>query len=81
MGSFRAGDIAYIIESDRIIREGKILRCTGGLYLLRFTEGGGISVKEHRLYHKEEDAQAEIDRIRKERNPMRHFGDVRLSVR
>ena len=69
MGTFKAGDIAYIVESGRIIREGKIMRCTGGLFLLKFTEGGGTTVKEHRLYHREEDAQAEIDRIRKERKP------------
>lgn len=67
MKNFRAGDIAYLIESDRNIREGKILQCSGGIYLLRFTEGGGTSVKEHRLYRSEEDAQAELDRIRAER--------------
>lgn len=67
MGRFRAGDAAFIVESERIIREGKIVKCTGGIYLFRFIEGGGISVKEHRLYHSEEEAQTEIDRIRLER--------------
>ena len=67
MGRFRAGDAAYIVESERVVREGKIVKCTGGIYLFRFAEGGAISVKEHRLYHSEEEAQTEIDRIRHER--------------
>lgn len=80
MRDFKVGDIVYIVESERIIREGKIMRCTGGLYLLRFTEGGGTAVKKHRLYHKEESAQAEIDRVRKIKSPQRYYGDVRLPV-
>ena len=54
------------------------MKCTGGLYLLKFDYGGGTYVKEHRLYSSEEDAQAEIDRIRALRNSNRYYGDVRL---
>lgn len=63
MGDFRTGDIAYIIESNRFIREGKIRKCSGGIYLFQFIEGGGIQVKKHRLFKTEEAAQAELDRI------------------
>lgn len=78
--TFKSGDIVYIVESERIIREGKIMRCTGGIYLLKFTEGGGAAVKHHRLYRREEDAQAEIDRARARRRGYHYYGDVRLRV-
>ena len=80
MNSFKPGDIAYIVESGRVIREGKIMRCSGGLYMLRFTEGGGTTVKEHRLYHREEDAQAEIDRIQAQRKQGQTSPEQRLAL-
>lgn len=64
MAKYQVGEIAYLIESNRYIREGKIIRCTDGLCLFRFIEGGGIRVKEERLYPTEELAQRELDRIR-----------------
>lgn len=64
---FKAGDIAYLIESNRFIREGKIMQYFNGLYLFQFTEGGAIRVKEHRLVASEEEAQALIDKYRKMR--------------
>lgn len=64
---FNLGDIAYMVESNYIIREGKIISKDGGFFLLRFTEGGGTRVKEHRLFKTEEEAQAEIDKIRANR--------------
>ena len=80
MGQFKRGDTAFIVESERIVKKGTIMKCTGGLYLLKFEGGGGTYVKEHRLYSSEEAAQAEIDRIRAARNPNRYYGDVRLPV-
>lgn len=65
MNEFKVGEVAYIIESNRYIREGKILRCSGGMYLFRFIEGGGIQVKQHRLFASEKAAQAELDRLKK----------------
>lgn len=59
---FNVGDVAYLIESNRFIREGKIKQCASGLYLFAFIEGGAIRVKEHRLFKTEEEAQAELDR-------------------
>ena len=45
---FKAGDQAFIVESNRIIREVQVRSCTGGMYLIKFPDtGGGIKVKEH----------------------------------
>lgn len=60
MSQFKVGDIAYILESNRIVREVTIVKCTGGIYLIRFNTGGGIQVKEHRLYATQDEAEAAI---------------------
>ncbi|PHU36551.1 hypothetical protein [Pseudobutyrivibrio ruminis] len=63
MAKLKAGDTAYIIESNRIIREVEIKNCAGGMYLIRFMDtGGGIKVKEHRLYATKEEAEVAIKR-------------------
>ncbi len=80
MEQFRKGDTVYIVESERIVRKGIIMKCTGGLYLLKFDGGGGTYVKRHRLYHSEEEAQGEINRVRKLRNPVLNYCDVRLNI-
>lgn len=47
----KAGDTAYIVESNRFVREVIIVRVSGGIYLIRFKDsGGGIQVKKHRLW-------------------------------
>ena len=47
----KLGDTAFIIESNRIIREVEIVRNTEGFYLIRFKDsGGGIKVRENRLF-------------------------------
>ena len=49
--SMKVGDTAYIVESNRYVREVEIRRCSGGMLLVRFTDtGGGIQVKAHRLF-------------------------------
>ncbi|MDD3186038.1 MAG: hypothetical protein PHT76_12135 [Anaerostipes sp.] len=60
MSRFKVGDTAYILESNRIVKEVKIIRQSGGIYLIRFNTGGGIQVKEHRLYATQEEAEAAI---------------------
>ena len=61
MAKLKAGDTAYIIESNRIIREVEIKNCSGGMYLIRFKDsGGGIKVKEHRLFVSRGEAEASI---------------------
>lgn len=59
--AFYAGDTAYIVESNRIVREVQIKSCSGGMYLIKFLDtGGGIKVKEHRLFATKEDAEKNI---------------------
>lgn len=72
MAKYNVGDIAYFIESRRFIREGKILRRSGDLYLFRFIEGGGTQIKEARLFPTEEAAQAALD-LRRTRDPRREL--------
>ncbi len=59
MAKLKAGDTAFIVESNRFIREVEIKSCAGGMYLIKFKDtGGGIKVKEHRLFSTKEDAEA-----------------------
>ena len=60
MARLKAGDVAFLVESNRIIREVKVVNCSGGMYLIRFPNGGGIRVKEHRLFATEEEAKKSL---------------------
>ncbi|MCD7726410.1 MAG: hypothetical protein LUI12_12810 [Clostridiales bacterium] len=61
MAKFKAGDAVFIIESNRIIREATVLKSGGGFYTIRFADsGGGIKVRENRLYATKEDAQTQL---------------------
>ena len=58
---YKPDDTAYIIESYRIIREVRILRIVGGFYTIQFTDtGGGMKLRESRLFPTEEAAKASI---------------------
>ena len=58
MAKFNQGDTVYIVESNRFVREAEVKSFAGGLYLIRFNNsGGGIKVKEHRLYASKEEAE------------------------
>ena len=61
---FKAGDKAYIIESNRIIRECTVVRASGNLYIIRFENGGGIQVPGHRLFASQEEADNSIPNVR-----------------
>lgn len=59
----KAGDIAYLVESNHYVREVQVVRCSGGLFLVRFTDtGGGIQVRENRLFASKELAEKSIRR-------------------
>lgn len=60
MAAFKAGDKAYIVESNRIVRECTVKRVTGKLIIIRFENGGGIQVSENRLFDTQEAAAASI---------------------
>ena len=55
---FIAGDTVFIVESNRFIREAEVRSCIGGIYLIKFKDnGGGIKLKEHRLFATKEEAE------------------------
>ena len=39
-----------------------IKSCSGGMYRIKFEDGGGIKVKEHRLFATKEDAESSISK-------------------
>ena len=70
MGRFKSGEKAFIVESNRFIREVEIRNCSGGLYTIKFLDSrGGIKVKEHRLFATKEEAEKSM---RKESKPGRN---------
>ncbi|MCR5234201.1 MAG: hypothetical protein K6E53_09870 [Lachnospiraceae bacterium] len=63
---FKVGDTAFIVESNCHVREVEIRSCSGGMYLVRFKDnGGGIRLKEHRLFATQEDAEASMPKKEK----------------
>lgn len=57
-GKYKPGDKAFIIESKRFIREVEVVKFSGGLYTLRFTDsGGGVKLRENRLIATKEEAE------------------------
>ena len=65
-------DTAYIVESNRYVREVEIRRCPGGMFLVRFTDTGGeIQVKAHRLFVIREDAEKNIARTEEKHTDVR----------
>ena len=40
MAKFKAGDVAYIVESNNLVREVTIKRHSGGFYLVALDTGG-----------------------------------------
>ena len=69
----KVGDTAYIVESNRYVREVEIRRCSGGMFLVRFTDtGGGIQVKAHRLFATtREEAEKSIEKAPEQEAPAR----------
>ena len=60
---FNPGDTTFLVKSNRIIREVRILKFGGGFYTIRFADSdGGIKVKEHRLFSTKEEAEESLPR-------------------
>ena len=58
INKYNSGGTAFLIESNCIIREVKILKFSCGFYTIRYTEQPtGIKVREHRLYAVRDDAE------------------------
>ena len=55
---YKPGDTVYIVSSVRWIKEAKVIKYFGGFYTIQFTDtGGGIKLRESRLFPTEEDAR------------------------
>lgn len=68
--ALRAGQIVYLVESCRTVREAVVRGQTGGLYTIRFTDvRGGIRVRPDRLFPTREEAEADIARRKAARQP------------
>lgn len=62
---FKVGDIAYLVENNRYVSEGKITYICGDIITFIFISGkGGTKVKAHRLFDSEESALASIHKDR-----------------
>ncbi len=65
---FEIGSSAYIVESNRIVREVTVIKRSGDFYTVRFNTGGGVKVRQSRLYANLEDAEASLP-DRQEKKP------------
>lgn len=65
---YKAGDKAYIVESNRTVRECTVVRPAGNLIIIRFKNGGGIQVNKNRLFATKEAAEDSIPKAKP--NPM-----------
>ena len=77
-GVYKLYDIAHMIESNRYIREGKIIHISGDLITFKFLDcmGAATTVKAHRLYPTEEAALAAIGKNKVE-IPSSHMMAIR----
>lgn len=72
--TFEIGSTAYIVESNRIIREVTIVKRNGDFYIIRFGTRGGIQVRSNRLFASYEDADSSIHKkIEKRRDIVLHM--------
>ena len=59
--SFKVGDTAYIIESNRFIREVTIVKRSNSFCTVRFADSlGAIFIREGRLYGTREQAEEKL---------------------
>lgn len=69
---YSPGDRAYIVESNLYIREVEVIKAAGGFYTIKFVDhGGGIKVRESRLYPSKEAAKASL--LKKEAPKKSHW--------
>ena len=70
MNKYNIGDMVFLIESNRIIREVNIIKSSGDFYTIKFVKGGGgIRVRESRLFATREEAEATISINKQPQSP------------
>ena len=66
MANYKAGDIAWIVESTIFVKEVEIVKIRGGFVTLRFKgSSGGMRVRESRLYKTKEEAEKVVEMNKK----------------
>lgn len=62
---FKEGTSAFIVESNRLIREVTIKRRSGDFYIVKFADSnGGIQLRGNRLFATREDAEKTIPNVK-----------------
>ena len=69
--TFEIGSTAYIVESNRSIREVTIVKRYGNFYIIRFGTRGGLQVRRNRLFASYDDADSSIHRKTEKRTGYR----------
>ena len=60
-GKYQPGQKVFLTgENKNLIKEATVLKYTGGFYTIRFNNGGGVKVRESRIYPSREEAEAAI---------------------
>ena len=58
-GKYQPGQKVFLTGSRvDLIKEATVLKYTGGFYTIRFNNGGGVKVRESRIYPAREEAEA-----------------------
>ena len=68
--TYEIGTEVFFIESNRIIRKATVVRRSGDFYILRFDEGGGIQLREGRIFPTREQEEAPLpgEKVQKKAN-------------
>ena len=62
---FKESTFAFIVESNRLVREVEIAKKTGNLYIVRFTDNnGGIQVRGSRLFSTKDETEKSVQNVR-----------------
>ena len=56
----KQGDFVYFIENNIAIKQVQVVRQSGGLVTIKFSNGGAIKVHRSRLYELKEDAEQKL---------------------
>jgi hypothetical protein len=60
-GKYQPGQKVFLTGGNtHLIKEATVLKYSGGFYTIRFSEGGGIRVRESRIYPSRKEAEDAI---------------------
>lgn len=70
---YEIGSKAFIIESNRILREVTIVRKNSDFYVIRFDSNGCIQLRKSRVFSSEEAAKEYLSQISGRRSPYQYW--------